>query len=336
MILRKGLSDGLSFRYFALPIIEKLILGSLRHPSNLFCAAVARYASAIRTGPKLFSDWVSTARHQVVDVPGLDELCGVFADGQRLEVSLAALDLGAFLVAQVVGEEAALGLDHEVEPLRAVLLDQHGPVRVVGAERRRDLEPAGELGVDLDRLVLLQLLGKGAFDAGRIVDHLLVDRLRRGQHVLEVAGQLLLLEEFLGVVVLVAEALVLDAVHQGEALGAVDGLGGQLDELLRVALEVVEPAAVGQDAHEAAAGELGLVLEVGQQVGQFDVGFVEHDRRGGGAFPSRRHAALPMARSALRHLHAGLGDGRASPMRLGALRRPASRCRTARGKWSCA
>ena len=75
-----------------------------------------------------------------------------------------------------------------------------------------------------------------------------------GQHVLEIAGQFLLLEQLLGVVVLVAEALVLDAVHQGQALGAVDGLGGQLDELLRVALEVVEPAAVGQDAHDGCGG----------------------------------------------------------------------------------
>ena len=88
-----------------------------------------------------------------------------------------------------------------------------------------------------------------------VVDHLLVDRLLRvREHVLEVAGQLLLLEQLLGVVVLVAEALVLDAVHQGQALAAVDGLGGQLDELLRIALEVVEPPAVGQDAVDACGG----------------------------------------------------------------------------------
>ena len=105
---------------------------------------------------------------------------------------------------------------------------------------------------------------------------MLVDRLLRVlQHVLQVARQLLLLEQLLGVVIFVADPLVLDAIHHGQALGAVDGFGGQLDELLRVALEVVEPPAVGQDAHEAAAGELGLVLEVGQQVGQLDVGFVE-------------------------------------------------------------
>lgn len=64
-----------------------------------------------------------TLRHQVVNVSGLDELCRVFGDGQSLEVSFAALDLGAFLVAQIVGEEAALGLDHEVEALRSILFD---------------------------------------------------------------------------------------------------------------------------------------------------------------------------------------------------------------------
>jgi hypothetical protein len=46
----------------------------------------------------------------------------------------------------------------------------------------------------------------------------------------------------LGVVVLVAEALVLDAVNEGQALAAVDGLGRELDELLRVAPEVREAA----------------------------------------------------------------------------------------------
>ena len=61
----------------------------------------------------------------------------------------------------------------------------------------------------------------------------------------------------------------------GQALGPVDRLGGQLDELLRVALEVVQPAALGQDAPDAAPGELRLVLQVGQQVGQLDVAFVE-------------------------------------------------------------
>ena len=145
----------------------------------------------------------------------------------------------------------------------------------------------------------------------RIVDHLLVDRLLRvGEHVLQVAGQLLLLEQLLGVVVLVAEALVLDAVHQGQALGAVDRLGGQFDELLRVALEVVEPAAVRQNAHDAAAGELGLVLEVGQQVGQFDVVL----RR---ARPARQlpvsvglHARPADGEVGLAPLQAGLGDRR--------------------------
>ena len=52
--------------------------------------------------------------HQVVDVPGLDELCRAFADGQCLEVSFATINLGAFLLAQVLGKEAALGFHYEV------------------------------------------------------------------------------------------------------------------------------------------------------------------------------------------------------------------------------
>ena len=56
--------------------------------------------------------------HHVADSPGLDETCRFLAPGQGLEVGLAALDLGTFLVAQIVGEQAGLRFDHEVEPLR--------------------------------------------------------------------------------------------------------------------------------------------------------------------------------------------------------------------------
>ncbi len=45
---------------------------------------------------------------------------------------------------------------------------------------------------------------------------------------------------------LVAEPLVLDAVHNGQALAPVDRLGHQLDELLRIAEEVVQPLAPDQ------------------------------------------------------------------------------------------
>ncbi len=75
----------------------------------------------------------SRLRHEVIDVSGLDELCRVFAYGECLEVSFAAFNLGAFLVAKVLGEQAALGFDDEVEALRTILLNQRGPVWVVGS-----------------------------------------------------------------------------------------------------------------------------------------------------------------------------------------------------------
>ena len=59
------------------------------------------------------------------------------------------------------------------------------------------------------------------------------------------------------------------------ALAAVDDLGGEFDELLRVAFEVVEPTAVYEDAVDAPAGERGLVLKVGKDVREFDVALGE-------------------------------------------------------------
>lgn len=61
--------------------------------------------------------------HHVVQVPARDELHGLASSGQGAEVGLAAPDLGRFLVPKVVREQAALGLDHEVEPLGAVQVD---------------------------------------------------------------------------------------------------------------------------------------------------------------------------------------------------------------------
>lgn len=70
---------------------------------------------------------------------------------KRCEVGLAACDLRAFDGPQVLLEQAALGLDHEVQALSAAVVDEHGPVRVVRAERGWHGEPAGQLG--LARLV---------------------------------------------------------------------------------------------------------------------------------------------------------------------------------------
>lgn len=72
----------------------------------------------------------STLRHQAVDVPGLYKFCRIFGYCKRLEVSFATLNLGAFLVAQVIHEMAALGFDDEIESLRSILFNQHGPNRL--------------------------------------------------------------------------------------------------------------------------------------------------------------------------------------------------------------
>ena len=61
------------------------------------------------------------------------------------------------------------------------------------------------------------------------------------------------------------DALVFNPIDQRHALGAVDDLGGEFDELLWVALEVVEPATVHQDAIDAAAGQLGFVVKIDQR-----------------------------------------------------------------------
>ena len=103
---------------------------------------------------------MSAFRHHVIEFGGFNETRRVLADGQGVEMRLAAFDFSALAVAEIVGEQAALGFDDEVEALRAVFFHEHGPVWIVGAQGRRDFEPGGQFGVNLDRLVFLQLLGK--------------------------------------------------------------------------------------------------------------------------------------------------------------------------------
>ena len=76
-------------------------------------------------------------------------------DSQFFKMYITAFNLCAFFVAEVVGEETALGLDHKVEAFGAVFLHEHGPVGVVGAEGSGDFEPTWELSINLDGFVLL-------------------------------------------------------------------------------------------------------------------------------------------------------------------------------------
>jgi len=91
------------------------------------------------------------------------------------------------------------------------------------------------------------------------------------------------------------------------------------NELLRVPLEVIEATASNENAHETAAGELGLVLEVGQQVGQFDVGLLNRDWSGDDGL-LRGDAASSDSEVGFANLHPGFGDRRTVAESFGALR----------------
>src|SRR3546814_3510540 len=71
-----------------------------------------------------------------------------------------------------------------------------------------------------------------------------------------------------------ADALIFDAIDESQPLGTVDNLGGQPDEGLRIALEIRQPAALGQDGDETATRELGAILKISQHVGQDATGFL--------------------------------------------------------------
>ena len=128
-------------------------------------------------------------------------------------------------------------------------------------------------------------------------------------HRLEVAGKLFSLEKLLGVVFLDTDPLIFDAVHKGQALGAVDDLGGEFDKLLGVTLEVVKPVAFHEDALDTAAGELSLVLKVGEDVRQLYVVFVEGHMPGGDRL-RRIDAGAADGQIRLAPLQARLGDRR--------------------------
>lgn len=105
-----------------------------------------------------------------------------------------------------------------------------------------------------------------------------------------------------------AQALIIDAVHQGQTLATVSDVRRQVNELLRIAPEVIQPATAGQNGGDAAPGELGAVLQIGQQVGQFNIGFIQQD---GGSilFFSGLHASLANRNIDLLHCNRALAMG---------------------------
>src|SRR3546814_12581193 len=109
---------------------------------------------------------------------------------------------------------------------------------------------------------------------------------------------LLLLEQLLRIEGIDADALIFDAIDESQPLGAVDNLGGQLDEGLRIALEIRQPAALGQDGDETAPRELGAILKISQHVEQDDIALLDGHGAGRGGFGGE-HAALPRSEERL-------------------------------------
>ena len=93
-----------------------------------------------RLGPK-HSGLASEIADQVFHGYRFDKSSCVSAGYERFEMCGATFDLGAFLVTQIVQEQAALGFDDEIQLLSAALIDQNRPVWTVGTERRADLKP---------------------------------------------------------------------------------------------------------------------------------------------------------------------------------------------------
>lgn len=73
---------------------------------------------------------------------------------QSLEMRLATSDLRCFLITEIVGKQAGLRFNNEIQALPPVDLKQHGPIGIVGSEGCRNFEPAGKFRIDLDGVVL--------------------------------------------------------------------------------------------------------------------------------------------------------------------------------------
>jgi hypothetical protein len=191
----------------------------------------------------------------------------------------------------------------------AVLLHQDGPVGVIGSQRRGHLEPARQLGVQLDGVVLLQRVGEVAL-GGRSRR----PRARRWTCPCPSAcssgsRSAPCLEQLLGVDVLVAKRWYLMPSTRARrlqrlmisAVSSMNCCGLRLKSSSR-------PLAQDGDDH-AAAGELGAVLEVGEQVRQLDVALVQ-DTVAAPAVLRGLHAGLADGDVGLAPLQPGLGDGR--------------------------
>ena len=83
---------------------------------------------------------------------------------ELLEKLSGAGDLGFFDVAKLHAGHRALGLSNEVDVLDRAFFEADGPVGVVVADGRGDMEAAWELGVDHDFCAGVEASDKVAFD----------------------------------------------------------------------------------------------------------------------------------------------------------------------------
>ena len=91
------------------------------------------------------------------------------------------------------------------------------------------------------------------------------------------------------------------------SLATIDNLRGQLDELLRIALEVIKTLAVDQNPVDTAPGELCPVLQLGEQIRQFDIGLFQSDSRRSGNL-GRLNASLADGNVSLAPLQTSPGN----------------------------
>jgi len=104
--------------------------------------------------------------------------------------------------------------------------------------------------------------------------------------------------------------LIANAIYQRETFGAIDGLCGQIDEILGVSLKVVQSTAFGEYFNQAAARQVRLVLQIREQIWQLDICLINRCEAGRGCFLSF-NASLANCYIRDAELGAGFGDGRA-------------------------
>ena len=81
--------------------------------------------------------------------------------------------------------------------------------------------------------------------------------------------------KLLRIIIIIADLLVFYPIDEGQTLGPVDDFAGDLDESLRIALEIRQPTAFRENPDETLAGELGPILEIRQYIGKRDVAFLD-------------------------------------------------------------